>query len=25
MVVGTPDARERGFMSELLEEAYSLG
>jgi len=25
MVVGTPDAREQGFMSELLEEAYSLG
>ncbi len=25
MVVGTPDARERGFMSALLEEAYSLG
>lgn len=25
MVVGTPDAREFGFMSELLEEAYSLG
>ncbi|MFZ0827956.1 MAG: DUF1998 domain-containing protein [Verrucomicrobiia bacterium] len=25
MVVGTPDAREQGFMAELLEEAYSLG
>ena len=25
MVVGTPDDRERGFMSDLIEEAYSLG
>lgn len=25
MVVGTPEAREQGFMSQLLEEAYSLG
>ncbi len=25
MVVGTPDAREQGFMAELLEEAYTLG
>ena len=25
MVVGTPDAREQGFMSDLVEEAYSLG
>ena len=24
MVVGTPDAREHGFMAELLEEAYTL-
>jgi Domain of unknown function (DUF1998) len=25
MVVGTPDARQPGFFSEILEEAYSLG
>ncbi len=25
MVVGTPDARERGFMSDLLEDVYELG
>lgn len=25
MVVGTPDAREQGFLSGLLEDAYSLG
>jgi hypothetical protein len=25
MVIGTPDDRERGFMSDLIEEAYSLG
>jgi hypothetical protein len=25
MVVGTPEAREHGFMAQLLEEAYSLG
>jgi hypothetical protein len=25
MVVGTPEARERGFMSSLLEEAYFIG
>jgi hypothetical protein len=25
MVVGTPDARKRGFMADLLEDIYALG